>query len=408
MGYCSVPPRLRECLLIAVLLFCAAPLSAQESETSMFGSFQAIFFTQKSRLAVTDNHRFGTLSISEERSSFAIQQLDIFLHREIDNEFSAFIDLEYQLNYSSEHRWGSMSVQEAWLQYSPMDEFNIKAGLLYPSFNHLNEIKNRLALLPYIFRPGVYERLLSRLYNSENYIPEQAFLQLHGAIPVSKIFFDYAVYAGNSEASYITRAGTDGTLVSERNQNFEFLSGVDPTDVKLKLFGGRVGLRSRDEQLKAGMSWTHDYDNLRDTLSYMPALLLPRSKLVGDAPRHRVGADLSGSVGPVQFEGEYIGVFYDYDKAERLGIDMSLSFVYGMLGYWFTDQLFLYTLGEAGHGTFGESWRHTTFSVGASMKLNTAVTAKGQFIVHEQMYDKRFPSDKAVLKFVFIGLSVLL
>ncbi|MCZ7555321.1 MAG: hypothetical protein M5R41_02810 [Bacteroidia bacterium] len=408
MGSYSVRPSFPECLLIALLFFSAVPLSAQDGETSMFGSFQAIFFTQKSRVSVTDNNRYGKFSLSEERSSFAIQQLDIFLHREIDDEFSAFIDLEYQLNYSSEHRWGSMSVQEAWLQYAPMDEFTVKAGLLYPSFNHLNEIKNRLALLPYIFRPGVYERLLSRLYNSENYIPEHAFLQIHGAIPLSKTFIDYAVYTGNAEASYITRMGPDGALVSERNQNFEFLSGVDPTDVKLKLFGGRVGMRSRDEQIKAGISWTHDYDNLRDTLSYMPSIILPRADLVGDAPRNRLGADLSGSIGPVQFEGEYIGVFYDYEKAERLGIDMSLSFVYGMLGYWFTDQLFLYTSGEAGHGTFGESWRHTTFSVGASMKLNPSVTAKGQFIVHEQLYDKNFPSDKAVLKFVFIGLSVLL
>ncbi len=408
MPCCCTLLKPAEILLIAALLALSAPLQAQDGETSMFGSFQALFFTQKSRMTLSESHPSGKSSVSEERSSFAIQQLDIFLHRQIDTDFSAFIDMEYQLNYSSEQHWGSMSVQEAWLQYSHSDEFSIKAGLLYPSFNHLNEIKNRLALLPYIFRPGVYERLLSRLYNSENYIPEHAFLQVHGAIPLSKTYLDYAVYTGNAEASYITRMEADGTLTSDRNQNFEFLSGVDPTDLKLKLFGGRVGVRSRDEQLKAGISLTHDYDNLRDSTGFPPYFSLPRTALIGDAARTRLGADLSGSIGPVQFEGEYIGVFYDHEPADRLGIDIGLSFVYGMIGYWFNERLFVYTSGEAGQGTFGSSWRHTTFSVGASVKLVPSITAKGQFIVHEQVFHTDFPSDKSSLKFFFIGLSVLL
>ncbi len=393
---------------LPLLLLLSIPLAAQESQTDIFGSFQAVFFTQKSRLTLTNTHPLGPLSLSEERYSFAIQQLDIFLHREIEMDFTAFIDLEYQVNYSSEHRWGSMSIQEAWLEYAVAEEFNVKAGLLYPSFNHLNEIKNRLALLPYIFRPGVYERLLTNLYSSENYIPEHAFLQLHGAVPYGAVFFDYALYTGNAEASYITSMEADGTLKSDRNINFEFLSGVDPTDLKLKLFGGRIGLRSRDEQLKAGISLTHDYDNLNDTTRYPPYLTLTRSELIGDAPRTRLGADLSGTVGPVQFEGEFIAASYDYDRAQRLGVDLSLFFIYGMIGYWVDDRLFLYTSAEAGQATFGKTRSHTSFSVGASMKLHASITAKGQFILHELTYDEDIPSETAVLKFFFLGLSVLL
>ena len=118
------------------------------------------------------------------------------------------------------------------------------------------------------------------------------------------------------------------------------------------------------------------------------------------------GADLSGSVGGVRFEGEFINVFYDYDLADQAGFDMNLTFAHGMLGYWFTDKLFTYGSAEFGTGTFDKGWSHSSLSFGASYLLNSAISAKAQFIVHEQRHDE--DEDRAMLKFVFLGLSVLL
>lgn len=408
MSYWNAASRRTERALAALLLCLlgAGPLTAQEAETNLFGSLQAIFFTQKSRITLNTPLPDGTTTLTEERNSFAIQQLDIFLQRQIDDNFSAFVDMEYQLNYSSDHRWGSMSLQEAWLQYSHSDAFNVKLGLLYPAFNHLNEIKNRLALLPYIFRPGVYERLLSNLYRSEDYIPEHAFVQLSGAVPSGDFFWDWAVYVGNAEDSYISRTDADGNIRQDLDRKFEFLSGVDPTNADLKLIGGRTGFRSRTEHFKVGLSFTHDYDNLRDTTRYPMFFTRPRAEFRGDARRMRLGADLSGSVGGVRFEGEFINVFYDYDLADKAGFDMNLTFAHGMLGYWFTDKLFTYGSAEFGTGTFDKGWSHSSLSFGASYLLNSAISAKAQFIVHEQRHDE--DEDRAMLKFVFLGLSVLL
>jgi len=396
-------------IIIAFLFLCtSAQLRAQSDETSLFGSLQLIFFNQKSHMMFTQVPPGENPQLNEERSSFAIQQMDLFLQKHIGEDFTAFVDLEYQLNYSSEHRWGSFSIQEAWLHYALSDEFGFKIGMLYPAFNNLNEIKNRLALLPYIFRPGIYERLLSRLFLSEDYLPERAFVQLHGGIPLGEVFFDYAVYTGNAEGSYISHPDENGAPVNDHNSNFEFITGVDPTEFNLKLFGGRIGIRARDEQFKAGVSLTHDYDNLRDTTRYPQIYEGPRAPLRGDARRMRLGGDVSGRVGPVRFEAEAIKVFYDYDAAERIGVDLDLDFFYAMAGYSFTDALFVYGSYEGGSAVFGERWTHRTVTGGAAYQINDFVTAKAQYIVYKQFLDESLHIDEATIRFVFLGLSLVL
>ena len=396
-------------ILLAAALFCTtSQLQAQTEETSLFGSLQLIFFNQKSHLMLNKAPQGGDIQLNEERSSFAIQQMDLFLQKQIGHDFTAFVDLEYQLNYSSEHRWGSFSIQEAWLHYAASDQFGFKIGMLYPAFNNLNEIKNRLALLPYIFRPGVYERLLSRIFLSEDYLPERAFVQLHGGIPLGAVFFDYAVYTGNAEGSYISRPDENGTPVNDHNSRFEFITGVDPTEFDLKLFGGRIGIRARDEQFKLGISFTHDYDNLRDTTRYPQIYQRPRAPLRGDARRMRLGGDVSGRVGPMRFEAEAIQVFYDYDAAQRAGVDLGLDFFYAMAGYSFTDVLFVYGSYEGGAAVFGKRWTHRTVTAGAAYQLNPSVTAKAQYIIYNQFLDEALQTDEATLRFVFLGLSLVL
>ena len=286
---------------LLLLLLHADVLHAQESdELQLFGSMQTIFFHQDSRMTIdspTENIHFTG---SESRSTFALQQMDLFFRKEMSDNFTAFVDLEFQLNYSSEKHWGSLSLQEAWMNYHVSDALNIKTGLLYPAFNQLNEIKNRLALQPYLFRPLIYERLLSSKFLAEDFIPEHAFIQISGMVPFGDFFAEYAVYTGNAESSYITQSAPSGGIDTDVNENFEFLSGVDPTAIKFKLFGGRIGLQSRNEQLKCGLSVTHDYNNLRDS-SATPIHLVTseaRSLFDKDASRWRFGADFSYRLGP--------------------------------------------------------------------------------------------------------------
>lgn len=394
-------------LFVAGLLLPAAAAS-QSGETSLFGSLQTVFFNQKSHMTFGRLQPWGGTEYREERSTFAVQQFDIFLQKPIGESFNVFVDLEYQLNYASDRRWGSLSLQEAWLNYTPMDEINLKVGMLYPAFNNLNEIKNRLALLPYIFRPGPYERLLQDVFLSESYLPEHAFVQLHGAIPHGDIFWDYALYVGNAEASYISRRGSDGQPVNDLNKSFEFLSGVDPTEFNMKLFGGRLGIRARGESFKAGISLTHDYDNMRDTTRYPHIYEGIRTPLVGDAPRVRIGADWSGSVGDVRFESELIRVLYDHDPADRLDVDLDQFFYYGMIGYGFTDRLFLYGSFQAGKDVFGSESRNETVTAGAAYRISPDVTGKAQYILYRNEVDHDGHTDKLSIRFVFLGFSIVL
>ncbi|PLX23921.1 MAG: hypothetical protein C0600_13970 [Ignavibacteria bacterium] len=392
--------------LLLILLSITA--MGQDSETLLFGSLQTMFFNQKSNVTLSAPLSTGAMNISEERSTFAVQQMDLFLRKDIGESFSAFVDLEFQLNYSSNNRWGSMSLQEAWLNYEPTDAFSVKVGMLYPAFNNLNEVKNRLALLPYVFRPGVYERLLSSLYMSENFVPEHAFVQISGAVPVEQFFFDYAAYVGNAESSYISYSDSYGSPVNDLDTKFEFLSGVDPNSFDVKLFGGRLGLRSRTENFKAGFSLTHDYDNLNDTTQFPQMYTGPRAPLIGDASRVRLGADLSGRIGPVNFESEVIKVLYDHEPAERRDIELDLLFYYTMLGYHVTDRLFLYGSYEGGNSTFDEKWKRNTVTAGASYRISAAVAAKAQYITYRQFRDEALRLDEVVIKFVFLGFSIVL
>ncbi|MDX9758279.1 MAG: hypothetical protein RBU27_03880 [Bacteroidota bacterium] len=409
----------RPLLFLVLLATGATAVTAQErDELQVFGSMQSVFMHQESQLKIRLAETGDILRQRESRSSFAVQQLDLFLSKEIDESFSAFIDLEFQANYSSEKHWGSLSLQEAWLNYHYDEGLNIKAGLLFPAFNHLNEIKNRLALLPYVFRPMVYERLLSTHFFNEDFIPEHAYLQVSGVHASGGVFFDYAAFAGNAEASYLSSTNPDGSIQSDINRDFEFLSGFDPSSLKLKLFGGRLGIRTRDEQWKAGVSFTHDYNNLRDTLAFGPYVLPPeaRALLGDDAERIRLGADLSFRYGDFLFEGELIKVIYDYEPAEELKLHAEQGFAYGLLGYDILPSLTLYGSLQWGDYYFGVAADYFVYTTGAAWRFNEAITAKAQFIVYDELHENvvltpgylHADSHRVTLTFGFLGLSILL
>lgn len=387
-----------------------------DSDLQLFGSMQTVFFHQESRIDTEIPATGQSFSGTETRNTFALQQMDLFLRKEIGDELTAFVDLEFQLNYSSDNRWGSMSIQEAWLNYHMSDAANIKLGLLYPAFNHLNEIKNRLALLPYLFRPLVYERLLSEKFYAEDFIPEHAFIQFHGALPAGSWFVDYAAYAGNAEASYISRRSPDGNIDTDLNPQFEFLSGVDPSNIKLKLFGGRIGIRSRDEKVKFGLSITHDYNNLRDSTRYPSHILSgPAQRILGsDAERFRIGNDLTARYASFWLELEAIKVIYDYDPAERFDVELEQSFFSGVLGYDITPEITTYGSLQYGDYTFGLDSDYFVYSFGGAWRVNNAVTAKAQFIAYDEQFNDKpdenlnVISQQVMITFVFLGFSILL
>jgi len=405
--------------VLPLLLLCWPAQHAQaqiDSDLQLFGSMQTVFFHQESRID-TEIPSTGTRnSGTETRNTFALQQMDLFFRKEIGDELTAFVDLEFQLNYSSEKQWGSMSIQEAWLNYHISDAANLKLGLLFPSFNHLNEIKNRLALLPYLFRPLVYERLLSEKFYTEDFIPEHAFVQFHGALPAGNWFVDYAAYAGNAEASYVSRNTPSGGIETDLNPNFEFLGGVDPSNLKLKLFGGRIGMRSRDEMFKFGISVTHDYNNLRDSTRYPSHILSgPARRILGsDAERFRIGSDLSGRYKAFWFELEGIKVIYDYDPAERFDVELEQSFFSGVLGYDITSEITTYGSLQYGDYTFGLDSDYFVYTFGGAWRVNESVTAKAQFIAYDEQFNDvpgdnlNLISQQVTITFVFLGFSILL
>ncbi|MCZ7555319.1 MAG: hypothetical protein M5R41_02800 [Bacteroidia bacterium] len=413
----TIPSRANSIRVYALLLllFPVAITAQDVGDMQTFGSMQAIFFNQNSQLERSVVGIPATASLGESRNSFALQQLDFFFTKQFDDAFSAFVDIEFQLNYSSEKRWGSLSIQEAWMNYSLRDEVNLKLGLLFPAFNHFNEIKNRLALQPYIFRPLVYERLLSTRFMTEDYIPEHAYVQVYGSIPWGPVFADYAVYAGNSESSYITRYDALHDIETEKNPQFEFLSGVDPNSFALKLFGGRIGVRSRDEQIKFGASLTHDANNmLRRYASHESSISLETlSLLPDDAKRWRLGGDLSVHVSRLTLETELINVAYDLDEAGERDLKMEQWFLYWVLGYDLTDAIYPYVSMQWGDYRFGVDADYSLPLPGLSWRLRRAVTVKGQVVLYDEREhgvaaeNMEFHQDLRII-FILFGVSVLL
>jgi hypothetical protein len=295
---------------------------ADGNNLEIFGYFQAGL-----------DHTYGHMSspmnspIKFKKNTFLLQQLNLMAVKRFNPSFTAFINLEMTNSYSSDLNWGSFNLEEAWLKYECSDAFNIKAGLLIPTFNNLNEIKNKTPLLPYILRPLVYEDAAADLFKISDFLPERAYFQVYGQFPLGKYKLDYAAYIGNSEPEFVN-SGISGVD----------LRGADTTT--FKLLGGRVGIHT--EYFKAGVSLTRDKDN---------------QTLLGLGPisRTRVGGDLSFQVGQLSFEGEVISVYEPLTNVQKfmleavsdrsygmVGKSFSKLFYYGLVNYDFSDKIFGY------------------------------------------------------------------
>ncbi|MCG8607414.1 hypothetical protein MJD09_20835, partial [bacterium] len=264
---------------------------------------------------------------------------------------------------------GAINLEEAWIRYESNEKFSLKVGLLLPIFNHLNEIKNRTPLLPYVIRPLVYETSFSEVIAIEEFTPSRAFVQANGFLPLNEVKLDYAVFIGNSP-----NINTRG----ERGQ-----TGVDTTDTIM--IGGRIGLRF--DELKVGVSATRDNVNVFQGGEAFIQQEVPSSRFT-EVVRTRLGVDLSYRLGRLFFEGEFIGVSHD-DKTPQISLDK--EFFYGTVGYSFTDELLAY-------GSYWLTRQDFTVlasedppelglvdfdvrvpNVGLAFNLNDRITFKGQY-----------------------------
>lgn len=284
---------------------------AGESDLRVFGYLQASFYQEVYREVYSGEKQ-------KNANTFTVQQLDIMMQKNLGRRWSAFVDLLLTNNYSSFRSTGTLDLEQAWVRYRRSHYLNIKGGLLIPRFNYLNEIKNKMPVLPYIIRPIVYETSFQEDIFLEEYVPQRAFLQVYGYAPAGDYKIDYAGYLGNSP---------------NINRDRQFgQTGLDTTGTFLT--GGRIGIRHNSFQ--AGFSATFDKVDYLDTLE--PDTLTPPLVFEG-INRVRLGGDVLAEYRKFKLEGEYIAVEYDEDP---LDINNDKRFFYGTLGYQISDKLFAY------------------------------------------------------------------
>ena len=148
------PCRFVVTVVLCCLVSCRVSLRGQSAPNA--STYSAIF-SPCSIIRATRRRSWPDRRSSGTRNTFILQQANIFFRKQFNSRFAAFVDLEFTNTYASTRKWGTFRLEEAWVRYQTSEEFSIKAGLLVPVFNNLNEIKNRMPLLPYITRPFVYE-----------------------------------------------------------------------------------------------------------------------------------------------------------------------------------------------------------------------------------------------------------
>ncbi len=276
----------------------------------IFGYFQNEFTYEKNN------------SGNEELTSFNLQQLNVFMQKDFSEKWSSHVNFELINTFSTFREWGDLNLEEAWVRYRASHTFNLKLGLHIPEFNHLNAIKNKTPLLPYVVRPFVYETSFNEFFNLEKFLPERAFMQASGFLQFGEAKLDYAFSLGNSPN---ISNKTSALTAANRAQ-----TGTDTSTTFLGV--GRIGVRYRN--LEAGVSASHDRVNFFEGLRN----LVPATRY-SEIPRIRVGADLAYRSGGLVIEGETLNVRFDEEFAD---VNTSSDFDYLSVGYRMSEKLFVY------------------------------------------------------------------
>jgi len=358
-------------MILCIIFITASGTRADDLPIKIFGYFQT---------ELRQDNDSGNPS-----NSFLLQQLNLFLQRDLAKDWVSFVNFEIVNSYSSFRDWGSFNLEEAWVSYRSSDQFKIKVGLQIPEFNNLNTIKNRSPLLPYIIRPVIYEASFGEFINLDLLTPTRAYTQIYGSIPSHGIKFDYAGYIGNSGDIRTSQQ----VRTSSRNSGQQ--SGVDTTNGNM--VGMRLGIRYSG--LKAGFSTTHEKSN---TFVGVANYFKEPASRYDYVPLVRLGTDLSYNWKDFSLEGEYLSTRFTREIAS--GLNVKAEFFYVTLGYYFNDHLFLYgSISELNIDEFGirvdsvNPPNDTVYSgydiktevslptVGFSYSLNDRLTFKGQVLL---------------------------
>ncbi|MBT5872596.1 MAG: hypothetical protein HOH43_04180 [Candidatus Latescibacteria bacterium] len=352
-------------LLVPSILATAPDLHAQQEESDLriFGYFQSSFQHWTKESGIPDG--FQT---DRAKNFFTAQQLNLFLQKDLAKNWRSFVNFEALNNLSTGKQWGSYSLEEAWARYRYDERFNLKLGLQIPIFNHLNEIKNRTPLLPYVIRPLVYEASFDEFIAVRQFTPTHAFVQAYGFLSAGATKLDYAVYLGNSP-------------------NINGSPGLGPTGVDTSatvMVGGRVGLRHKE--LKLGISGTFDKTNILQGLQSFASVGGGKDRF-REINRYRLGGDLSYHISGLSLESEFIVLRYDDGVS---GVSIDGEFIYGTLGYslkdmwylyggyWFLEEDDLLTDAASPGQIFGALGKSGVINGGFSFSPNERVTFKGQ------------------------------
>lgn len=306
--------------------------SAQESK--IFGYSQNAFYMRSYDITETLPAPLPSSERSVEDNSFYNQQTNLFVSTELAENFTALINLELTNNFDSDKGWGTISLQEAWVQYKNTSGLSLKFGQLLPVFNNLNEIRNRTPLFPYVTRPLVYETNIASVVNFGHFLPLRAFAQARYQKYFGDFGVDAAAFLGNSDENYLATGYQSGTTSGNPNL---YSNGIDTT--KFLMVGGRVGINYNSltaGDLKLGFSSTVDRQAAQNIG-------------LGNIPRYRFGADLSYNYGIFQFESEAILVRYQLSETDQAILDsiveidnLDKSFYYANLTAYWTPKLYNY------------------------------------------------------------------
>ena len=158
--------------------------SAQDSDDLYIFGFSQTIFNYKNVHSFTKSGDITGVPVdftaNFESNTFALHQLDLFFRKPINEKTVFFLNLSATGSYSSALNFGNLQIPEGWVSYQITPNIIGKVGLMAPTFNNLNEIKNRLPLLPYLIRPLIYEALFYGIFSEQDYLPQSAYLQVSG------------------------------------------------------------------------------------------------------------------------------------------------------------------------------------------------------------------------------------
>jgi len=302
------------CIQLLFVLVASA-LHAQNNELRVYGFSQTQFDYWKGNTTVTvPNPQNSTSTIdlknNIERNGFMMVQTNILFSKNLDDNTSIFVNAEYTRNADAERNFGSVNLREAWVNFYVNELLSVKAGTMLPRFNRLSEIRNRVPLFNYNYRPVVYEEAVRNLADGQTFVPDFANFMVHGKHSVGlSSEFVYAAYVGNSDLNFLSRVNSQENLVT---------SGVDTTNYIL--VGGRVGFNTSSIKfgdLSVGFSGT--YDNKAKYISSSDIATINaigvQVENIGAVPRIRLGYDFFYQLNSWQIESE--GIYLKFNPSDK-------------------------------------------------------------------------------------------